>query len=229
MARQLTDRSGSTQPGEPRRRDADASREGILDAAQAAFARDGYDGAAMGRIARDAGVSSALPAYFFGDKDGLYEAVIDRQFRLREEHLQPMVERVRSRVDSGTSPLDDDTVRRALHDVVDGYVGFLAAHPEFVRLMAWEALNEGRRTGPARPPHSTAVQDALDAILDAAGGRRRPPAERRQLLVTTVGLCFFPDAHADTMLAGLGIDAREPRWRAARVRHVVDVLVAAIA
>lgn len=179
----------------------------------------------MGRIAKDAGVSSALPAYFFKDKDGLYEAVIVRQFEVREATLQPVVEAVRRRV--GAGPLDEATLRQALADVVGGYVGFLAEHPEFVRLMAWEALNEGRRTGPARPPHSTAVQDALDIVLDALPGRF-PPAQRRQLLVTTVGLCFFPDTHADTMLAGLGIDAREPRWRAARVRHVVDVLAAAL-
>jgi len=227
MAEQLTDRSRSTQSGEPRRRDAGASREAILEAAQAAFARDGYDGASMGRIAKDAGVSSALPAYFFGGKDGLYEAVIVRQFEIREATLGPVVRTVRRRVADAGVPLDEPTLRRALTDIVGGYVGFLADHPEFVRLMAWEALNEGRRTGPARPPHSTAVQDALDAILDALGDRRRP-AERRQLLVTTVGLCFFPDAHADTMLAGLGIDAGERRWRAARVRHVVDVLVAAL-
>lgn len=179
----------------------------------------------MGRIAGDAGVSSALPAYFFGDKDGLYDAVITRQFELREATLRPVVESVRRRV--GTGPLDETALRQALSAVVGGYVGFLADHPRFVRLMAWEALNEGRRTGPARPPHSTAVQDALDVILDALPGRF-PPARRRQLLVTTVGLCFFPDAHADTMLAGLGVDARDPRWRAARVRHVVDVLAATL-
>ncbi len=219
--------SPSVPSSAPRRRNADASRERILDAAQARFARDGYDGASMGGIAGDAGVSSALPAYFFGDKEGLYDAVMERQFAVREATLRPVVDRVRDLVDGGR-PVDEATLRRALHAIVGGYVDFLATHPEFVRLMAWEALNEGRRTGPARPPHSSAMQDALDAILDTLDGPRRPPAARRQLLITTVGLCFFPDAHADTMLAGLGIDAGEPRWRAARVRHVVDVLVAAV-
>jgi len=62
----------------------------------------------------------------------------------------------------------------------------------------------------------------------ALGGRLRPAAERHLLLITMIGLCFFPDAHADTMLAGLGIDARDARFRSARVRHVVDVLVATL-
>lgn len=209
------------------RRDAAASRERILDAATTAFARDGYDGASMGRIAAAAGVSSALPAYFFSDKRGLHTAVLDRLYARREDTLGPMVQRVRASV-ADTGPLDERTLRRALTAMVAGYVGFLETHPEFVRLMAWEALDEGRRDGPARPPHSTAMQDALDAILDALGGRRRPVAERRMLLITTVGLCFFPDAHADTMLAGLGVDARDGRFRAARVRHVVDLLVATL-
>lgn len=211
----------------PTRRDAAASRDRILDAATAAFARDGYDGAAMGRIAAAAGVSSALPAYFFGGKRGLHEAVLDRQYAQREAILRPVVDRVTRSV-AAAAPLDEAALRRALSDVVGGYVDFLAAHPEFVRLMGWEALDEGRRDGPARPPHSTAMQDGLDAILAALGGRRRSAAERRMLLITTVGLCFFPDAHADTMLAGLGVDARDGRFRAARVRHVVDVLVATL-
>lgn len=211
----------------PTRRDAGASRERILSAATAAFARDGYDGAAMGRIAGTAGVSSALPAYFFGGKRGLHAAVLDRQYAQREAILRPIVDRVAAAV-AAAAPLDEDALRRALERIVGGYVGFLAAHPEFVRLMAWEALNERRRGGPARPPHSTAMQDGLEAILASLGGDRRPPAERRLLLITLVGLCFFPDAHADTMLAGLGVDAHDPRFRAARVRHAVDVLVAAL-
>lgn len=150
-----------------------------------AFARHGYDGAAMGGIAAAAGVSSALPAYVFGDKRRLHEAVLDHRYAQREAILRPVVDRVIASVD------------------------------------------EGRRDTPARPPHSTAMQDGLDAILAALGGRRSA-AERRMLVITTVGLCVFPDAHADTMLAGLGVDPRDRRFRAARVRHVVDVLVAAL-
>lgn len=181
----------------------------------------------MGRIAADAGVSSALPAYFFEDKAGVYEAVLDRVFAQREAVLRPVGERVVAEA-RAAAPLRETDLRHALGAVVGTYVDFLQGHPHFVRLMAWEALQESRRSGPARPPHSTAVQDALDGVLAALPGPRRPPAERRQLHITTIGLCFFPFAHNDTMLAGIGVDAHDARFGAARVRHIVDLLVAAL-
>jgi len=61
-----------------RRRDAAASRRAILDAAEQLFAQRGYDRASLGEIGRRAGVSAALPAYFFGCKEALYAAVLDR-------------------------------------------------------------------------------------------------------------------------------------------------------
>lgn len=181
----------------------------------------------MGRIAADAGASSALPAYFFGGKDGLYEAVLERLFARREETLRPVVDRVRARV-AAAAPLTQDDLRQALTELVGAYVGFLDTTPAFVRLMAWEALHEGRRAGASRPPHSTAMQEGLEAILDALPGPPRRGDERRQLLITTIGLCFFPYAHDDTMLAGLGTSVRTRGFRTRRIRHVVGVLCAAL-
>ncbi|MCA1703642.1 MAG: TetR family transcriptional regulator [Actinobacteria bacterium] len=76
------------QPRPAQRRDAARSRRSILDAAEALFARRGYDATSMQAIARRAKVSSALPAYFFGSKDGLYRATFERCFAAREERLE---------------------------------------------------------------------------------------------------------------------------------------------
>ena len=73
-----------------RRRDAAASRRAILDAAEQLFAQRGYDRASLGEIGRRAGVSAALPAYFFGGKEALYAAVLDRLLAERERRLEPL-------------------------------------------------------------------------------------------------------------------------------------------
>ncbi|MBC7157192.1 MAG: TetR/AcrR family transcriptional regulator [Rhodobacteraceae bacterium] len=56
-----------------------AARERILDAAEAAFARDGFAGAGMKAIAIEAGVAQGLLHYHFGSKEGLYSAVVARR------------------------------------------------------------------------------------------------------------------------------------------------------
>ncbi|WP_186812567.1 TetR/AcrR family transcriptional regulator [Cellulomonas composti] len=61
---------GGRRPGESGTRDA------ILDAALRLFSEHGYDGASVRAIAAGAGVDPALIRHFFGDKDGLFAAVV---------------------------------------------------------------------------------------------------------------------------------------------------------
>src|SRR5579871_1040504 len=50
----------------------------ILDVADQVFARDGYHSASMDEIARRSGVSKPMLYSYFGSKEGLYVACIDR-------------------------------------------------------------------------------------------------------------------------------------------------------
>lgn len=59
-----------------RRRNAEATRQGILDAARGRFACEGFDRAGLREIATDAGVDAALISRYFGGKDELFAAVL---------------------------------------------------------------------------------------------------------------------------------------------------------
>ena len=62
----------------PRRRDAQATRAAILEAAKTQFARLGYDRAALRDIAAEAGADVALIKRYFGGKEALFtEALKD--------------------------------------------------------------------------------------------------------------------------------------------------------
>jgi len=200
-----------------RRRNPQASRHAILDAAEELFSERGYDGASLGEIGRRAGVSSALPAYFFGGKDGLYHAVLERLLAEREARLGPLAATAAGLLE-GSGEL-----RAALEVLIDGYIDFLRERPALVRLMAREALDGGRRLGPG-PRHSVAVQEGLARFVRSLAPRPGPSVDPEQLLITTVALCFFPLEHNDTMLAAMGLDATDEQFTAARKRHVVDVL-----
>ncbi len=62
------------------RRQPEASRNAILNAALAEFAREGLAGARMDAIAEAAGVNKALLYYYFEDKETLYGGILDRFF-----------------------------------------------------------------------------------------------------------------------------------------------------
>ncbi len=59
-----------------RRRDSMAL---ILDRAEAEFARNGYNGTTLARVAELAGIDTALMRYYFGDKERLFVAVFKRR------------------------------------------------------------------------------------------------------------------------------------------------------
>lgn len=63
-----------------RKRCSTTTREAILDSAMRRFARQGFEGSGVREIAADAGVTAALVNRYFGSKEGLFAAVIERAF-----------------------------------------------------------------------------------------------------------------------------------------------------
>jgi AcrR family transcriptional regulator len=62
----------------PRRRNAAATREAILESARAAFVGAGYEGAGVREIAEGAGVTAMLVNRYFGSKENLFAEVLAR-------------------------------------------------------------------------------------------------------------------------------------------------------
>lgn len=61
----------------PRPRNANATRQAILEAARERFCSESYDDVGMRDIARDVGVDAALISRYFGSKEDLFVAVLD--------------------------------------------------------------------------------------------------------------------------------------------------------
>jgi AcrR family transcriptional regulator len=76
---QTTSAGGPATPAR-RPRDSAATRETILNAGREVFAQLGYDRAGTREIAAAAGVDARLIGRYFGSKEGLFTAVIDRAF-----------------------------------------------------------------------------------------------------------------------------------------------------
>jgi AcrR family transcriptional regulator len=63
-----------------RRRNAEATREAILQSALTSFTRSGYENAGVREIAGDVGVDPVLVGRYFGSKEDLFAAAVDRAF-----------------------------------------------------------------------------------------------------------------------------------------------------
>ena len=86
----LKRRSHPRRVGRPRvRASASDVRSDLLAAAAAAFSARGYDGVSLRDVAKRAGTTAAMVHYYFGDKGGLFAALLD-------ETLASVLERVRS-------------------------------------------------------------------------------------------------------------------------------------
>jgi AcrR family transcriptional regulator len=75
------------------------SRVKLIDTATRLFAEKGFAEVSIRELAKEADVNSALIAYYFGGKEGLYQAVI-------EDYLQRIEERFAKVVMSHLSPID---------------------------------------------------------------------------------------------------------------------------
>ena len=78
MSHRIMDEIPSEQPKQRRVRDPEAVRARLLDAAEKAFAQNGFEGATLPKIAAEAGISTPLIVHHYKSKLLLWEAVFER-------------------------------------------------------------------------------------------------------------------------------------------------------
>ena len=192
---------------------AEASKTAILDAAEALFAEKGYEATSLQEICDRAGVTRGLPTYFFGSKEGLYRAVLERIFALSLTH--ELLKLLREQAQQA-----DARPEEGLRVVIERLFDFFVTHPTFIRITEWEALNGGRYLGNL-PRLVTTLREAVNVLQEEA----RWPIDAEQFLIDLVALCWFPLAQAQTFLKPLGVDIGDPDFLARRKQHVVQFLL----
>lgn len=105
--------------------DSPDTREALLDAAEALFARHGFAAATIKAIGAEAGVNPALLYYYFPDKERLYHAVLER------------------RIGAGTRQIAGSLSaelppREAIARMLRAYAGMMRQAPFLPRLLARE-------------------------------------------------------------------------------------------
>lgn len=200
---------------ERRVRDAERSREAILHAAEQLFAEKGFEGTSLQEIGEQAGVSRGTPGYFFGAKEQLYGAVLERVLQ---------AERDATMVAVAALPTINEQPGALIDAAVRSHIDFLVARPSFLRLMEREALRSG--AGLAQTQSYLAVVQTGMALIEAAqASGSMPGVDAKQLLLSIIALCWLPFTHANTLLRAVGLDATDPAFIEQRKQHIVDLVL----
>ncbi len=192
------------------------SRRAILEAALAEFARHGFGGARVSRIAEAAGVNKRMLYHYFGNKEALYLAALERAYEtIRARELALDVERMEPR----------EAVRALVRTIWSHFL----EHPEFVSMLANENLSRARyivrsKVIPGLQPPLIARIERLLARGAAAGLFRRD-ADPLQLYLSIAGLCFFYFSNHRTLSVIFRRDFMAEEALATRLEHVIEMVL----
>lgn len=202
---------------QPKRRDARKTRESLLQAATQEFCERGYDGARMDRIVRGAGCNVRMAYHYFGDKEGLYLAVLERvydELRAKEQALN----------------LGDLEPVEGMRELVKFTFDHMAEHPEFTSLVRNENLLGGRmlrksgKVAQQTVPLVGMIRDTL--ARGEAAGVFRQAVDPTQLYISILSLSIIHINQRDTLSIIFDQDLGAPDWLAERRAHAVEVILA---
>jgi AcrR family transcriptional regulator len=182
----------------PRRRDAQATRAAILEAAKAHFARSGYDRAALRDIAAEAGADVSLIKRYFGGKEALFT-----------EALRASISADRLRT------WDRASFAREIAAMMAGDV-----HADEARAQSFQFILRAATSPATAPLLNLAVQDRfLGPIRDWLGGE---DAEARARILAAVFIGFL----VERLIRGEALAGRERAVFIEQATRVFEGLIA---
>ncbi len=206
----------AAKPKSELQRDPERTRAELLDVATEVFAESGYSGARVDEIAERTRTTKRMIYYYFGGKEGLYLAVLDRAYRgirqaeqkLRVDHADPI-----------------EAIRRLAEVTFDHHID----NDDFIRLVSIENIHRGDfiRRLTDLPQLSAPATSLLDEILadGRAAGLFRTDVSALDVHLVISSYCVFQVANRYTFGYLFDLDLTETSNRAHLRRMIGDVVV----
>jgi AcrR family transcriptional regulator len=199
-----------------RRRDPERTREEILDVAVQEFSRLGYAGARVDEIAARTRTTKRMIYYYFGGKEQLYIAALERVYsgfreleaQLDLDYLDPVA-----------------AIRKLAELTLDHH----EAHPDFIRLVTIENIHQAAYIAKSEvlrelnTPAVTIVARILERGYAAGVFPRRVEALELHMMISS--FCFFRVANRYTFEAAFGRDLVDPARHEQHKKMLGDMIV----
>jgi len=197
-------------------RDSERTQQAILAAAEVEFSDKGLAGARVDTIAEQSGANKRMLYYYFGSKENLYVAVLERAYGAMRQ-----TERELNLID--LDPLD------AIRKLVEFKFDYLLEHPTIIRLLAGENMQNAKflkRSRRLRDMHNS-LANVLQAVL-AAGQKKglvKSGIDPVQLYISLAAVSYFFFSNAATLSTAFGRELMSPSELKDRRAHAVEVIL----
>jgi AcrR family transcriptional regulator len=198
-------------------RDAERTRQALLAAAAIEFSSKGLAGARVDVIAEQAGANKRMLYYYFGSKEELYLAVLERAYasmrsverELNLTHLAPL---------------------EAIRTLVEFKFDYCQQHQEIIALLAGENMLGAaylKRSRRLRDMNQSLV-DVIRTVLDAGviSGEIKPGIDPLHLYISMSALSYFYFSNTATLSVAFARALASPAERKLRRAHCVEVIMA---
>lgn len=204
-----------TSPSGSGMRNAEETRERILQAAIDEFSSKGFNGARTAQIAKRSRTNPRMLYHYFGGKKPLYNAVIETTLgELRKAELQFSPE--------DCEPLDG--LLRLLAFVYDHF----ASHPKLINLLSHENLLHGQflKQSERVPTISSPVISVITRLLRRGAREKtvRAGLNPLQVYVTMAALSYFHLSNGYTLSTMFQTNILDGKWRQERREHVIELM-----
>ncbi|MET0660996.1 MAG: TetR/AcrR family transcriptional regulator [Steroidobacteraceae bacterium] len=195
--------------------DAELSKQDILAIATEEFAINGLSGARVDQIAERTRTSKRMIYYYFGGKEGLYEAVLEKAY----SDIRKLEE---------SSNLLELEPRAALRKLIELTFDHDETHPHFISLVSVENIHRGRHLAGMKKikEMNASVIRTLSAILER--GRKegvfRGDLDPVDVHLLVSAFCFFRVSNRFTFGAIFDRDLSDPKLRKRHKRLIVETI-----
>lgn len=187
------------------------TKQRLLDTARKLFADNGFDGASVRAITRQAGANLGAVTYHFGSKANLYAAVLEQLFTSIADEVTAAA--------ASAAP-----TRQRLEEIVHAFFRFFNRYPEAPRLMLRHLANAGA------PPEAAARQfrrmpQAIMAVVQEGQSRGElRPVDPFLATFTLASQAVWFAVIRRTIAAVTGLPLDRPEMALAVERHIVEVV-----
>ena len=199
-----------------RQRDSERSKELILQAAEDAFAEKGFYGARVDEIADGANINKRMLYAYFGDKEALYKQVLFRVYG----RMEAVEKQLTAQNYSG---------KQLIGEIIKVYFAFLKADKNFVRILMWENLNQGKylqEMESDRIKRSTIQYFVSEIEAGRTGGIFRGDIDPWHTALSLITVCFANFSNQYTLSKLFGRDLTDDELIEQRRKYTTDMMLA---